>query len=220
MIAVMNRQPAVFALLLAALAMGIPTLAQAQDTLASPKMVGGVKSRVVPAPPPSALPGAQMGKDMVIPADKGAADLAPNDALFDAISRGDIAAAQDAINRGADFNARNVLGLTPLDESIDLGRNNITFLLLSLRPTSDTAANTSAPAKPLTSAPPKLTNALSAPRPGTLSPHVAAMPAAAAADETATTTVPTKSTPAAAALPTSGDAGAPNPKSGFLGFGG
>ena len=33
-----------------------------------------------------------------------AGDLQPTDALFDAINRGDIAAARDALNRGADLN--------------------------------------------------------------------------------------------------------------------
>ena len=60
-------------------------------------------------------------------------DMPPTEALFDAINRGDLAAAKDAINRGADINGRNVLGLTPLDLSVDLGRNNISFVLLSLR---------------------------------------------------------------------------------------
>ena len=79
------------------------------------------------------LPGASGTSDRGGAAPKGATDLAPTDALFDAIARGDIVSARDAIKRGADFNARNMLGLTPVDESIDLGRNDITFLLLSLR---------------------------------------------------------------------------------------
>jgi hypothetical protein len=59
--------------------------------------------------------------------------MQPNDALFDAINRGDIAAARDALNRGADMNAVNVLGMTPMELSVDLGRNDISFLLLSMR---------------------------------------------------------------------------------------
>lgn len=59
--------------------------------------------------------------------------MPPNEALFDAINRGDLATAKDSLNRGADLNARNVLGLTPLDLAVDLGRNQISFLLLSLR---------------------------------------------------------------------------------------
>ena len=47
--------------------------------------------------------------------------MEPNDALFDAINRGDIAAARDAISRGADLGARNILGMTPMELSVDLG---------------------------------------------------------------------------------------------------
>ena len=89
------------------------------------------------APPPDALPGARTDKDRVTPADRNAAEMEPNDALFDSINRGDIASARDAIRRGADLHARNVLGMSPLDLSVDLGRNDITFLLLSLRGTID-----------------------------------------------------------------------------------
>ncbi len=60
-------------------------------------------------------------------------NLSPTDALFDAINRGDLAAAREAVNRGADLDARNLLGLTPLDLSVDLGRNDISFALLSMR---------------------------------------------------------------------------------------
>ena len=87
-----------------------------------------------PVPPPPAIPGAQPDADAaVIPADKVAAEMSPNEALFDAINRGDLAAAKDAVNRGAQLDAHNVLGQTPTDAAIDLSRNDITFLLLSLR---------------------------------------------------------------------------------------
>ncbi len=88
-----------------------------------------------PQEPPPAIPGAQPDADAAVaPADKIAAEMSPNDALFDAISRGDLAAAKDALNRGAQLDAHNVLGQTPIDSSIDLDRNDITFLLLSMRP--------------------------------------------------------------------------------------
>jgi hypothetical protein len=88
-----------------------------------------------PPEPPPAIPGAQPDADAAVaPADKLAAEMSPNDALFDAISRGDLAAAKDALNRGAQLDAHNVLGQTPIDSSIDLDRNDITFLLLSMRP--------------------------------------------------------------------------------------
>jgi hypothetical protein len=83
-------------------------------------------------PAPDAIPGAK-AREPAAPAIRGANDMAPNDALFDAINRGDIATARDALNRGADLNAVNVLGMTPMELSVDLGRNDISFLLLSMR---------------------------------------------------------------------------------------
>jgi len=83
--------------------------------------------------PPPAVPGARAEPTAVAPADRNAADLPPNEALFDAINRGDLATAKDAINHGADLNSTNVLGLTPLELAVDLGRNEISFLLLTLR---------------------------------------------------------------------------------------
>ena len=59
--------------------------------------------------------------------------MEPTDALFDAINRGDINAARDAISRGANLRGHNVLGMTPMELSVDLGRNDISFLLLSMR---------------------------------------------------------------------------------------
>ncbi len=85
------------------------------------------------APPsPDAIPGAR-SRGPVAPASRPIADMAPNEALFDAINRGDIATARDALNRGAELNATNILGMTPLELSVDLGRNDISFLLLSMR---------------------------------------------------------------------------------------
>jgi len=93
---------------------------------------GDEKKEKPPEPPPS-IPGAEVNPDTVIPADKGTAELLPNEALFDAITRGDIASARDALNRGAQLDAHNVLGQTPTEASISLDRNDITFLLLSMR---------------------------------------------------------------------------------------
>ncbi len=83
--------------------------------------------------PPPAVPGSRAEPTAVAPAERNAADLPPNEALFDAINRGDLATAKDAINHGADLNSINVLGLTPLELAVDLGRNEISFLLLTLR---------------------------------------------------------------------------------------
>jgi hypothetical protein len=118
----------------------MPHLAAAQSSgLGTPN--GPVVNNPNPAvekpkePLPPAIPGSHSDDsgDNVAPSRTPALDLEPNDALFDAINRGDMAAARDAINRGADLNSRNILGLTPIDLSVDLGRNEMTFLLLSQR---------------------------------------------------------------------------------------
>lgn len=112
---------AVMALLLAEIA---PAAAQ---FAAPPPQAGAQRAR------PPALPGlaARRAPDP-IPADENA-NLSPTPALFDAITRGDLAAARDAVNRGADLNAQNALGLTPTDWAVDQGRNDILFYLLSAR---------------------------------------------------------------------------------------
>src|SRR3954470_1592568 len=99
------------------------------------KIKGGDAPRVdPPAPPlPPALPGAKTNANAVAPANRIPTDMQPTEALFDSINRGDIAAARDAISRGADLGGRNLLGMTPMELSVDLGRNEISFLLLSMR---------------------------------------------------------------------------------------
>jgi hypothetical protein len=81
---------------------------------------------------PPALPGAKSDTPAA-PATRMSSDMSPTDALFDAINRGDIGTVRDSLNRGADLQGQNVLGLTPLELSVDLGRNDISFLLLSIR---------------------------------------------------------------------------------------
>lgn len=85
-----------------------------------------------PAPPPS-LPGSHTQPQAVAPASRSTADMDPTAALFDAIDRGDTIAARDSVNRGANLDGKNVLGLTPIELSVDLNRNDISFLLLSMR---------------------------------------------------------------------------------------
>ena len=112
---------AVMALLMAEIA---PAAAQ---FAAPPGQPGAQRSR------PPALPGlAARRAPEPIAADDNA-NLSPTPALFDAITRGDLAAARDAVNRGADLNAQNALGLTPTDWAVDQGRNDILFYLLSAR---------------------------------------------------------------------------------------
>jgi hypothetical protein len=105
---------------------------------------GGAPAR----PPPSALPGAQP-KAAPAPATTSPLTMNPTDELFDAVNRGDLAAAQDAVARGADLSGQNVLGMTPVQLSVDLGRNDITFLLLSAGGGEATSSPASAGAQAL-----------------------------------------------------------------------
>jgi hypothetical protein len=145
-----------------------------------------------PIPPPPAIPGAQPAEDAAVaPADKIAAEMSPNDALFDAITRGDMAAAKDALNRGAQLDAHNVLGQTPTDASIDLDRNDITFLLLSMRTPTTTPPATLATTQPNTAS--------------TKNHRKGVIPASAHTSQPHTPQLST-------------DRGAPNPSVGFIGF--
>ncbi len=153
---------------------------------------------------PPALPGSRAEPNTVTPADRGAADLPPTEALFDAINRGDLATARDSLNRGADINGSNVLGLTPLELAVDLGRNEISFLLLSLRGGNGySASGPTGPAKPETRAQ-KLAAARAEREAARAAKPVAARSAATA--------------PAQTPRLFANDGGAPAPQSGFLGF--
>ena len=189
----MTRRPRLLALaLVLTLAAPLPALAQLSMGGGGHGGGGGHDSSddddKTPAAPP-AIPGAVSSPDRVAPAIKGGPDLDPNAALFDAIDRGDIAAARDALSRGADLNAKNVLGQRPIDMSIDLNRNDITFLLLSMR--SQGADSSVA----------------SAPEPSSSS---SSSSFASSSDEDASLPSPIHATPGG---------GTPNPSQGFLGFG-
>ena len=159
-----------------------------------------------PLPPPDAVPGAR-ARTPAAPSTHAAGDLQPTDALFDAINRGDIAAARDAINRGADMDGVNILGMTPMELSVDLGRNDISFMLLSMRgEDSGRGSRALGRADTETKAPAKsaaLVKAASAAK-----PPVRTRAAAAATPE------PARPTPKLFA----NDGGTPLPSAGFLGF--
>lgn len=147
-----------------------------------------------PRAEPPALPGlAGRRAPSPIPAEPGQS-LGPNEALFDAIDRGDLAAARDAMSRGADLNARNVLGLTPIDSAVDQNRSEIVFYLLSVRgPVIGGAA-------PVAEAPARR-------------PSLAVPPAVQRAPR-----APVAEVPARAAQPVWGGHDGPLPDRGFLGF--
>ncbi len=103
-----------------------------------------------PAPDiaPPALPGASAQVLSTAPKLTPASSGDPTTALFTAINKADYAAAQDAVSRGADLNAQNSLGESPLDLAISLNRNDITFMLLSAR--NESGDSYAPPATPAT----------------------------------------------------------------------
>jgi hypothetical protein len=155
-------------------------------------------------PPPDAIPGAK-ARAPAAPATRPLGDMAPTDALFDAINRGDIAAARDSLNRGADLDAINVLGMTPMELSVDLGRNDISFLLLSMRG-EDSGRGSRAVGRDGPAGPPPSPKTVAAAKHPPGKPAVRGNPVAA-------TTRPA-TTPKLFA----NDGGTPLPSAGFLGF--
>ena len=128
---------ALLAVPLACAALAQAAAQSAPQMMSGDNMTAGVKNRgSVPLPPkaapPPALPGARSVGGPAA-AQRPPSELSPNEALFDGVNRGDIVAVRDALSRGADLNAPNVLGITATEAAIDLGRNDIAFLLLSLR---------------------------------------------------------------------------------------
>jgi len=172
----------------------VPSLALAQALFGNSKPTAPAQ-----VPPPPALPGATSTGDAA-PSRRIPTDMEPTEALFDAINRGDMAGARDAISRGADLKGRNVLGMSPTELAVDLGRNDITFMLLSMRGADGLRLQPAAPggAAAKKSAPVK---------------QVRQMPAHSPAGARATAPVPSQT-----ARLFSGDGGAPNPNAGFLGF--
>jgi len=154
-------------------------------------------TRTAPAPP--ALPGARSTPAEVAPPERPPNDMPPTEALFDAINRGDLPAARDALNRGADLHGHSVLGLTPLELSVDLGRNDISFLLLSMRGGGPGEGSGPPPATVAAAPAPPPSRGRRAPAP---------------------TPVAQVRPPPAPARPQlfAGNGGAPVPQAGFLGF--
>ncbi|MGI4795959.1 MAG: hypothetical protein ACRYF2_07675 [Janthinobacterium lividum] len=186
------------------------SVAQAQSTVPKPIITPdgqtGMRGKRPTEAPPAAVPGARADSALSAPAERSGVDMPPTEALFDSINRGDVVAAREAIGRGADIHGRNILGLTPLEQAVDLGRNDISFLLLSLRSGlgyNTVAGGPSQPAAPLDrrAAAQETARARREQRDQARATAAAAKPAA----------------PRTAHL-FAGDGGAPVPQAGFLGF--
>lgn len=167
----------------------------------------GTKHRQLPPALPGAAPMGNAAPPTQVPS-----DMSPNAALFDAINRGDVAAARDAMSRGASLDAQNVLGLTPLQLSVDLGRNDISFLLLSYRGGGDQGSG---------AAPPPQTTAKAAAKPAVAPKPVRPVRTAERAPVRRVAADAPGRPPAAPQAPQlfANDGGAPVPSAGFLGFG-
>jgi hypothetical protein len=143
--------PAVFALSL----MAAPAFAQLSAMGAGDSGPNAPQPKAAaPDVAPPALPGANTTETMATgPNLQKPVTGDPTTALFTAVNSGDYNAAQDAISRGADTNAQNSLGETPLDLSIALNRNDITFMLLSARNEGGNDGTTTPAAMPVTPKP-------------------------------------------------------------------
>ncbi len=210
----MRTQIPCLVLALGMTAIAVPAMAQSPNIMggmnpasAIPKPTNSVPSKL---PAPAAVPGAKSRPDSVAPANRAAADLPPNEALFDAINRGDLATARDAVNRGADLDGTNVLGLTPLELSVDLSRNDITFMLLSMRGADAGSRGGIAPQTTAAAVPPPTGRRRGAARRVVAEEPQQPATAGIAAREVA----PTRPT----AVLYSGNGGTPLPSAGFLGF--
>jgi len=192
-------------LILPVLALALPGTALAQG-MVRPAPQAAPRAAAAPA-----LPGLAARPSPAPIQGESNANLSPNAALFDAINRGDLAAARDAVSRGANVDARNALGLTALDAAVDQGRNEIAFFLLSAREVA------SAGAPPPGAANPRGLNA-----PPTAAERAQARREAQAAEREARQQEARQAAraPAAPRAPRlwAGDGGAPQPQIGFLGF--
>ncbi|MCF3946930.1 ankyrin repeat domain-containing protein [Acidiphilium iwatense] len=147
--------------------------------------------------PPPALPGAANSGD-VSAGPIATAGEDPTKLLFSAINHGNYTEARAAVSRGANLDARNALGETPIEMSVELNRNDITFMLLSVRQEEGPGSGGNAAPLPVAVRPsartPVFQAARSRPRPA----HSQPVRAPASPDQP----------------------GVPNPAAGFLGFGG
>jgi len=131
----MRILPALFAVSLL-----LPAAAMAQGRMGANNPAMRPPEAARPQERPAGLPGLTARPSQVIPPTTIPSSMNPNDALFDAISRGDVPTAREAVARGADTNARNALGLTAVDSAVDQGRPDMIFYLLSLRGAAGSAA--------------------------------------------------------------------------------
>ncbi len=150
-----------------------------------------------PVPLPPAVPGAGDQNLAAVPGVAKQQTGDPTTQLFNAINSNDYNSAQDAISRGADLNGQNALGETPIDLSVSLNRNSITFMLLAARNASGDDPDATGPG------------------PGSATPVAKYSSKSAPAQSSAAVPIKLIENPNAAP---GNNPGTPNPSAGFLGF--
>lgn len=150
---------------------------------------------------PPALPGAS-GVGNISAGPVTTLNEDPTKLLFSAINHGDYNQARAAVSRGANLDARNALDETPIELAVELNRNNITFMLLSVR-AEEGPGQRAAPQSVTASAVGHTRSAAHA-------------PIVFSSRETQLRQSPAR----AVAAPIAGSPGVPDPSAGFLGFGG
>ena len=130
----MKKLHLLFAAIVLTAGLGLAPSAFAQMSPAGDMNAPKIQPQANPETPlPAAIPGAG---DQNLPTSQSVAKQQsgdPTTELFTAINANDYNSAQDAISRGADLNAQNTLGETPIDLSVALNHNSITFMLLAAR---------------------------------------------------------------------------------------
>lgn len=165
--------------------------------------IGGIPQprHEAPAEAPPGLPGASSaGNISAGPVADAGGD--PTTLLFKAINHGDYGQARAAVSRGANLAARNALGETPIELSVELNRNRITFMLLSARAEEVPAATMAAAQAPVRSAVKR-----------------SARPTVRAIGKSSMM-VKAAGRPATSSARVAHDTGRPDANAGFLGFGG
>ncbi|MDE1896970.1 MAG: ankyrin repeat domain-containing protein [Rhodospirillales bacterium] len=186
-----------------------PAMAQLANTngeTGSGMGMGGIAGSPAPqvkAPTPDIAPAGLPGIGSIAPPATGPQMQKPESGdptqeLFTAINANDYGSAQDAVSRGADITAKDQFGETPLDLSIALNRNNITFLLLGTRNELASQGLSGTVGTPWT---------------------LDKTPASKPNSHKARAVLPAAANPAPRATFAAGNTGTPNPQAGFLGFG-
>ncbi|MEX2643939.1 MAG: hypothetical protein WD270_10820, partial [Acetobacterales bacterium] len=95
-------------------------------------VASAVPAKAQPVPPPPTVQDGRPGPNASSPPPE-IESRGANDRLFDAINANNLERAKQAVQAGADVDARNTFGSSAIDLAVDLGRYDIAFYLMSFR---------------------------------------------------------------------------------------